>query len=312
MSKYLKIAFSLLLVAYLVITLSVTASEKDDALCSGVEIVVEADGGNSGFVTASELAQELDSFPSRAKGTALANINTQEIRRHLLSMDKIEDATVVRYTDGRIRIAVRPIEPAIRVFDEGESYYVNRQGKRVKATARYHKNVPIIEGHFEIDDTAFTPLSLLPLVDYISADTVWNSFITMIQVKSPREVILIPAIREHVINLGEPSNLANKFERLRRFYSEVLSSQGWEKYDTLSLKWDGQLVATKRHRKVAEVDIAQFEEDEAVDTGTMLAGDDVAPGQTLPGKEANSEKPIPAVAKKQEQTAAPKPQPANP
>ncbi len=283
-----------MLMTYLVIALTVTASEPDDALCKGMTVEVLADAGEQGFVTPEELGRELEGLPGRAAGMTLSNINTDDMRRRLLSLDKIEDASVVRYTDGSIRIKATPIVPVARIFDADGSYYINRDGKRVKASARYHKNVPIIAGDFAQSDTMFTPLTLLPLVQYIASDSVWSNFISMIQVKSPHDIILVPVVREHVINIGTPDEFESKFTRLRRFYTEVLPRQGWEKYDTLTVKWDGQLVASKRHRRPAHVDVARYEEDESVDTGTMLAGDDVAPGQTVPGVKAHSETPIPA------------------
>lgn len=297
MNRYLKIFFSLLLAAYLVVALTMTARENDDTMCSGMTITVEDADGEKGaqrFVTPGELALELDNLPSKAKGIALANINTQDIRRRLLDLDKIEDVSVVRYTDGSIRIKVTPIVPVLRVFDGNESYYVNRAGKRVKASARYHKNVPLIQGHFDATDTAFTPLSLMPLVNYISSDSIWNTYIGMIKVKSPNDILLIPNIREHVINLGTLDRLDDKMERLRTFYTKVLVKQGWEKYDTLTLKWNGQLVATKRHHRAPDVPVIADMDEEAVPIDAMLAGDNVAPGQTVPGKKAHSEKPIPA------------------
>lgn len=287
-----------MLVVYMVIAIVVTGREPDAALCSGMTIeVVDAPGRVKGvkpFVTSQELEHELGDLPARARGIALENINTQEIRHRLLELDKIEDASVVRYTDGSIRIKVKPIEPVLRVFDRSESFYVNRAGKRVKASARYHKNVPIVEGHFDPADSAFTPLSLLPLLNYIAADTMWNAFIGMVKVNSPTDVLLIPNIRQHVINIGAPTDLDSKFDRLLTFYRKVLPRQGWEKYDTLTLKWDGQLVATKRHRRSADIPVISHVDEEAVSIDAMLAGDNVAPGRTRPGEKAHSEKPIPA------------------
>ena len=297
MPKYLKIIFSLMLAVYLVVALTMTARENDDEICTDMPIIVEDADGDSGvsrFVTAAELAHELDDLPSRAKGMALANINTQDIRLRLLDLDTSEDAEVVRYSDGSIRIHVTPIVPVLRVFDGPASYYVNRAGKRVKASARYHKNVPMIQGHFDPSDSVFTPMSLMPLVNYIVSDSVWNSYIGMIQVKSPTDILLIPNIREHVINIGSTDRLSEKMDNLRLFYNKVLVKQGWEKYDTISLKWNGQIVATKRHRRAPDVPIISREDDEIVAIDAMLAGDNVAPGQTVPGQAAHSEKPIPA------------------
>ncbi len=107
----------------------------------------------------------------------------------------------------------------------------------------------------------------------------------MIKVKSPTDIILVPVICEHVINFGTPSHFDDKFSRLKKFYSKVLPLQGWEKYDTISLKWNGQLVATKRRKAPQKVETVQYDDDESVDTGTMLAGDDVAPGRTIPRHE---------------------------
>lgn len=282
-----------MLLAYLVIALTLSAGETDADTCRGIHISVLGSDSDRQFVSAEELAHEIGDLPDKATGMKLTSINTQDIRRTLLALDKVEDAQVVRMTDGTIQIKAQPIVPVARIFDNGKSYYINKIGKRVSTNARYHKDVPVIAGHFDPADTVFTPQSLLPLIDYIAPDSVWSTFISMIKVKSPSDIILVPNIKEHVINIGAPADFDDKFSRLKRFYTEVLPKQGWEKYDTLTLKWRGQLVASKRKRHSAPVEFMKYEDEEAVDTGTMLAGDDVAPGQTMPGIEAHSEKPIP-------------------
>lgn len=293
MQKYLRIIFSLVLLVYLVVAVTLSNAQEDNDLCRGVNISVEGSGPGRQFVTAEELAHEINDLPDKAAKMPLANINTQELRKTLLALDKVEDAQVVRMTDGTLRITAQPIVPVARIFDNGKSYYINKVGKRVTANARYHQDVPVIAGHFDPADTAFTPQSLLPLIEYISNDSVWNSFISMIKVQSPNDIILVPNIKEHVINIGAPDHFDDKFSRLRKFYTVVLPKQGWEKYDTLTLKWRGQLVASKRKRRAQHVETIQYDDDEAVDTGTMLAGFNVAPGQTRPGVKANSDSPIP-------------------
>ena len=157
MSDYIKAIFSLMLVVYLIVALSMTVGEADTQLCRAFEISVEDSDGGRSFVTAGELVRELDSLPEKAPGMALANINTQEIRKHLLDLDKIEDVEVLRMTDGTIRIKAVPIIPIARVFDAGSSYYINKAGKKVGADARYHKDVPLIEGRFDYPESTFTP-----------------------------------------------------------------------------------------------------------------------------------------------------------
>ena len=93
---------------------------------------------------------------------------------------------------------------------------------------------------------SFPAVRLLPLLDYMSAHGEWNALVSMISVRDSANVFLLPTMRGHVINFGDVDNIADKFSRLKTFYKEVLPVKGWEFYDTISVKWDGQIVATRR------------------------------------------------------------------
>ncbi len=286
---------SLVLLVYLVVALTLTSEAGDARVCTGFRIAVN-DTASFRFVTPAELGRELGSLPANAKGMRLLDIDTDSIEHLLSHIDKIEDAEVVRLSDGQILVTVNPMHPVARIFDGKGSYYINRDGKRISADARYHVDVPLIQGHFA--DSTFTPMQLLPLIDYIAADTLWNSLISMVKVDSPTDVLLIPIVRGQVINFGEPKDFESKFRRLHRTYTEVLPVKGWNYYDTISVKWGGQIVATRRHKKLPQPRILSEEEEEQVDVGTMLAGDHVAPGQAIPGHAAKDDKIIPAAKKK--------------
>lgn len=279
---------------YLIVALSFTSRWSDDARCRGIRIAVN-DSTSLRFVTSAELGKELGTLPATIKGQRLSDIRTDSIEHFLNSIDKIERATVVKLTDGYVLVTVDPMHPVARVFDVNESYYINRDGKRISADARYHVDVPVIQGNFAKGD--ITPSDVLPLVDYINGDSLWNSLISMIKIDSPSDVLVIPIIRGQVINLGEPNDFANKFSKLKRMYQEVLPVKGWEYYDTLSVKWKGQVVATRRNKKLPESRLITEDGEEQVDVNTMLAADGVAPGQSIAGKKAHNDRPIPGLDK---------------
>lgn len=282
---------AIVLLAYLVTALSLSSEAGSERRCAGLRIAVN-DTTSMKFVTAGELARELGTIPSRAKGMRLLDIDTDSIERILSRIDKIESAQAVRLSDGYVLVNVDPMRPVARVFDGDKSYYINREGKRISADARYHIDVPVIQGR--IADTQSMARDLLPLIDYIAADSLWNSLVSMIKIDSPTDVMLVPIIRGQIINFGTPDNFENKFRRLRRMYTEVLPVKGWNNYDTISVKWSGQIVATRRHKQLSRPAVEVEEVDEADDIGTMLAADGIAPGTALPGQKPRSEKPIPA------------------
>lgn len=289
-------AVSVLALAYMVGSFALTSLAGRYDVCRGMRIEVEDDAGLN-FVTAREIANELGTLPERASGMLLDDINTELITDRLRKIDKIEDVSVVKTSDSRILIHVIPLIPVARVFSDRGSYYINKDNKRISASARYHIDVPLISGNFSLSDSAFTPASLIPLIDWLGKNSKWGKFVTMIKVDSPRDVIIIPAISGHVVNIGEPVDFESKFERLGRMYTDVLPVKGWNFYDTLSVKWAGQVVATRRIKPVAPAATAVDEEDEVTDVSTMLAAEGVAPGQATPGKKAHNEKPIPAAAR---------------
>lgn len=292
-----------MLAGYMIASFVVTDTLSANAECTGMRIQV-IDASNRRFVTAAEIANELGTLPRRAAGMRLSDINTEEIDRRLGDIDKIESVRTTRLSDGRINIAVTPLLPVLRVFDGPDSYYVNRAGKRISANARYHIDVPVIQGHFPPADTTFTPVSLLPLLEWLDAHPKpWGELVTMIKADSPTDIILIPAIAGHVINFGTPDAFESKFNRLQTIYKKVMPVKGWNYYDTISVKWGGQVVATRREKPRPITPEESEAEEEAADVTTMLTAEGVAPGRTRPGQKAHNEKPIPAAAA----AAAPKP-----
>lgn len=268
--KILRVILSIVLTAYIVVAVSWSRNQSATELCRGIVV----DPIESRFVTAKEITRELGNLPEQALKTRIHRINTDSIERMLASIDNIERVRCVVTTDNRIHIEVDPLEPVARIFDRDSSYYINRAGKRISARARYHSDVPIISGEF---GKTFSPTEVLPLVTFINNDSTWSTLVTHIKAYDRRNIILVPMIHGHVINIGNIDNLDDKFERLRIAYTKILPVKGWDFYDTLSVKWKGQVVATRRvkklHQAISTVDIEA--EQELPDIGTMMVGDSI-------------------------------------
>lgn len=267
--KLLTLFGCILLVIYLLVTCVWANWKADQELCQGLEDdkVAVNDRMHTGFVTSEELTAEILPMLGNLTARRISDIDLDSLQRYLIGLDKIENAEVIRLTDGRIRVSVEPMLPVARIWPpKGQSYYVNRAGKRIIASSRYRQDVPQISGHY-------SSTAVLPLLDYLRQDSDADNLITMISAADTTNIILIPAIRGHVINIGTVTDLPDKFHRLRRFYAEVMPVKGWEHYDTISLKWDRQIVATRRHNKLPDltVPIIADLENEGDDLETILA-----------------------------------------
>lgn len=214
--------------------------------CSGIEVVVEHKGGLlSDTITQRGVIAELARFDKKIIGKRLGDINTLAIERFLSRFSNFEEVQCVVTSKGKLRLMITPIVPELRIFDGDDSYYINKDGKRIPASAQFFCEVPIVSGHFS---RSFTPKSLLPLTRYIARDPVFSNLIMMIRADSPNDIILVPRIAGHVINIGDMSNIPEKLKNVLLAYREIMPYQGWEKYDTISVKFAGRIVATRRDK----------------------------------------------------------------
>ena len=287
MRSWLFAILTVITVGYLVAAWFMTKSAAANRMCQGVLITVH-DTSEIHSVTPQELSAELGDLPSRALDTRLADIDIDSIERMFNLFDKIERVNVNILTSGKLLIDVWPMRPVARIFDSaGQSYYINRAGKRIAAEPGYFLDVPVVKGDFS---PTFPATSLIPLIDYIEADPDWRDAISMIEARSSGDIILVPVIRGHVINMGDTTNFADKFRRLKLMYSKVMSSKGWDFYKEISLKWRGQVVGVRRNARSQGPEYLLDEQNEEESTVSTAELDEGAPITV------SAEKPIPAVA----------------
>lgn len=296
-SGYIHLTLSLLLAAYLVAALCYTRAASRADTFSGLQINI-VDSVSRGFVTSEAIDNELQQLSQRIRTTRRDSINTLDIEHKIMSMDKIESAKCVVLNDGSLRIYVTPLMPIARVFDtKGGNYYINRAGKSMASSQRYRIDVPVIVGDFNPNRQ---PSICFPLLDFLNEHPDLADIYSAIEIKKNRDIILIPSIKGHVVNLGDCSDLENKFDRIGVFYRKVMPHKGWTYYDTLSVKWRGQVVAHQLREKQKAEEILVEEHDDIDDVSTMSGG------ITLPPITKGKESPAPPAKPDTSKTSAPK------
>lgn len=214
---------------------------------------------NVSFVTEGHIINILNNAELNPEGKPITEINTSIIEKTLNQSEYIEKAECVMLSNNNIRIIVTQLIPVLRVFDGSESYYLNKNGKRMKANGRFHADVPIVSGKFNNHADA---LWVKPIAEFVNQDKDLQELVTMYSVRDSNNILIVPCIYGHVINFGDNSNIENKFAKLKKFYREVMPKKGWLTYDTITLKWSHQIVANRRSKKIKQKIIYNPEEEE--------------------------------------------------
>ncbi len=258
---------SLVMIAYMVGALCYTSAAAASDSLKGLDINIISQNARS-FVAVDDIDRELGGLSASIHTIRRDSFDSRAVEQCLLALDKIESANCAILNNGRVALDVVPMIPVARVIDPiGTDYYINRAGKRMVADYRYRMDVPVIKGRFTERNPA---TGLLPLIHYVNSDPALAEFITAYDLTPSGDIIMVPAIKGHVVNFGDTTDIEDKFKRLNVFYHNVLPVKGWEAYDTISVKWRGQIVAHRAGYRKAAPEIAVEEFDAIDDEGTML------------------------------------------
>lgn len=218
----------------------------------GMPLILLEDTLGVRFVTAADVNDILTTVYPELDTMQLGHVNTYRLLEALSANNRIENASVNILADGKLRIRVVPMVPVARVFpdDNTPSHYVNAVGKRLPADPQHCVDVPVLCGNFT--DPA-SVRRLLPMLATIHADAGADALVASVSLdRGTGDIIVHPNVVGHVINMGDTSAVANKLARVRSFYHSVMPVKGWNYYDTVSVKWNGRVVATRRTKMLPQ------------------------------------------------------------
>ena len=245
MKTAIKIFLLLGVVGYLVVAVWKFAGQAEERICEGVRVEI-IDSIPDGFITDEYVRSLLVQNKISPEGMRLADIDLERIEQLMLEESHIESASCYYDAGGKLCIKVVPQQPVLHVISaKGDDYYLSSTGLTMP-TAGFNVDLCVATGNIS---KKFAAEHLLDLARFVRDDLFWSEQIQQIHVVSPDQIELYPRVGRHVIELGSAEGFEEKFARLRTFYREGIDKVGWNKYKTISLAYDGQIVCTKAKQK---------------------------------------------------------------
>lgn len=244
MRTFVKIIILLGLAVYFVFAITLFNTPKEGAVCSGVDTIID-DSLQTGFINEDEIKAILVQYKLFPEGRKAEDINLKMLEDTLAQNPYIDKVLCYKTSNNRICIRVTPLIPVLHVMNSnGENYYLDSKGKIMPRNG-YYANLVIATGHISKD---YARKNLAALGRFIQQDAFWNKQIQQINVLKNGDIELTPRIGQHTILLGESTRFREKLARLKRFYTEGLNKAGWNKYTTLNLKYDNQVICTQKSK----------------------------------------------------------------
>jgi cell division protein FtsQ len=185
-------------------------------------------------------------------GRKVAQIDLVEIETRLSKNPFIKDAEAYFDMDGNMTVDLHQRRPIVRAIDPlNQPYYLDDEGKRMPMNEEYTPYIPIATpGTVDIRGFKDSILrkydsTLFILATAIQKDSFMRALTGQIVVEQGNEMTIIPRLGNFEINLGDVSDLDDKFLRLRSFYQVSLPAAGWNTYKKISLKYKNQIIANR-------------------------------------------------------------------
>lgn len=241
----MKIAIKAILLAmvsaYLIYAVAHMSKDTEEIICEQVFIQVE-DSLQKGLVNKEDVEKLLRKNKVYPEGLPLNKVNLPKIQELLSKDPKINHTQSFFTAQGKLCIKIWPLHPIVHIMtDKGEEYYMDGKGNIIPP-GNINLDLCVATGKISKD---FASKHLLPLASFIHKDNFWNKQIEQIYVEDEQEIELIPRIGNHTIILGDANNIEQKFHKLQLFYKNGLPRVGWNKYKSINLSFDGQVVCTR-------------------------------------------------------------------
>ena len=241
--KILSILAVVLLAGYLVYaSVSMTDRHEDTRVCLGVDLHI-TDSLHFDLIDEDMVLATLQEHSLDPVGLPLEEIDLEKVEATLLLHPLVGKVQCYKTGGDMLRINISSKVPLVRVMNSrGQDFYVDSRGE-ILSQHSLAVQLPVATGYI---DRRFAANELLQVVRALDRSEFWKAQVEQINVTRDGQIELVPRVGDHLLILGTADNVEDKLARLMNFYEKGLDNVGWNKYRSISVAYDGQVVCKKR------------------------------------------------------------------
>lgn len=243
LKKILSILSVVVLAGYLVYSvMAMTDRHEDTRLCSGVDLHI-TDSLHFDLIDEEMVLAVLQEHSIDPVGLPLDEIDLDKVEATLLLHPLVGKVQCYKTGGNLLRINLSSKVPLVRVINNrGNDFYVDSKGE-ILSQRSLAVQLPVATGYI---DRQFAANELLKVVRALDRSEFWKAQVEQINVTKDKQIELVPRVGDHLLIIGTADNVEQKLERLMNFYEKGLDNVGWNKYRSISVAYDGQVVCKKR------------------------------------------------------------------
>lgn len=238
----------LCLAGFVGFTIYFTYAQMEAVRCQS--IVVYINPNSPRFLDEAEIAELIEKSGEPIIGHKLSAINAEKLEARLTTFSTLNNVEIYKKIDargwsfnGKLIINVDERTPVLRIKNATEDYYLDREGVKIPVSSKYIERTMIASGTIPEESVQ---VSLLKMTDFVNNDVFWKAQIEQVLILPTGELILLPQVGDYLIEFGKPDGYELKFRNLKAVYQQGFKNFGWNKYKAISVKYENQVVCTKK------------------------------------------------------------------
>ena len=182
---------------------------------------------------------------------SVGGVNRQEVANAAARVPWLTDVSAAVSVSGKVLVRAKQRRPIARLYYGARELYFDEEGYVMPASSLGSCNVVVAGGDFteplRVDSLNAQALALWQVASFLDEESKFGDLIDQIYIERDGDIMMVPKLGNHVVELGTADDLEEKFDLLLAFYRRGMPRAGWDTYSRISLKYRGQVVCTKRN-----------------------------------------------------------------
>lgn len=249
MKRTVKILLILLGAVVLMVLVVVANVNRAHSTVRGIDVVIRY-GRTPRLVSDQTVRDSIVAALPGVLSQQVGDVDREAVAAAAARVPYLERVSASVSVSGKIVIRARQRRPIARLFYGSREYYFDKEGSIMPTSPLGDCNVVVAGGDFteplRSDSLNAQMLSLVKLASFLDDEKQYGQLIDQIFVEADGDMMMVPKLGDHIVELGSVDDLEAKFSNLVTFYRKGMPRAGWNTYSRISLKYKGQVVCKKR------------------------------------------------------------------
>ena len=238
-----------------------SSSKFRDTICVAIDITI-MDSSQVSFISRNDVLQLIHNPSHRILGTPLNKIDINEMELYLQQQPYIRQADIYKTVNGHLKVDIQQRQPIVEIITtSNKSFYIDEDGTIFPGSQKGKAPNVMVANGFINDKYDFAKRNtyniyneniktskeseIFRLARLIKKDDFWRDQVEQIYVNEANEYEIVPLVGPKLLEIGSIDNYDEKLYYLKSFFTNGLKKTGWNKYQSVSVKYKGQIVCSK-------------------------------------------------------------------